>query len=447
MKKAYYIFLMICAAVLSSCESYPVYELPQMETLAVTDITTTTAVLHATMTNDVIPSKTLVQRGFRLSEDENFDGAVREYTCDTENVLMTEDNMRSFSLPVTDLAPGTTYYVRVWIDHSNAHDQRIYGNTVSFTTEESITPNISLTLNDIISITSCTARTTGTYTASNCTIDKLGILISKTPNPTVDSYWKRFWITTATDFWSNLYDLQPSTTYYVRADAKDTEGNIYYSNIRSFTTKSEPGGSFTVNDFIGTYTMKAYSPWEEKNVTWTDVQVIQYNLDTVTIVGVDNNENYRMVGIFDKGRQVLRIESNWYWEDYTFDYNGKTCVAIMTPVYYNSSDNTGYVITEGGRNGLGEIWLKKQGTTAYAFVASDGDTHEGYYANGFIFNYFVFPEQNENPGYSNIYTQVTMTRTSTTTTKSAPARISASTKIRPYEKKNKNSSSATHSMR
>lgn len=449
MKNARYIFMMICAAVLVCCEPFPVYELPKMETEEVkdTEVTATTAVLYGTMTNATIPSNSAVRRGFQVSQDPDFQSSM-EYECDTAAVLMSEENMRYFRLEITGLAPATTYYARVWIDKSDEYAQRIYGNTVSFTTEESKGPNITLVLNDIISVTSCTSRTTGTCTAENCTVSKLGILISKKPNPTVDSYTSRFWITTATDFWVNLYNLDPATTYYVRADAFDTDGNIYYSNVRSFTTKSELGGSLTVSDFYGTYTMTAYSPWQSKNVTWTDVQVIKDNQDTVTIVGIDNNENYRVVGIFDKGRQVIRLESNWYWGGYTFDVDGKTCAAQFTPVYYNSSDRMAYHVTNGGRNGHGEIWLQKTGTNTFAFVSSDGDTNLGYLANGFFFQYFILPDMTERAGYSNVYTRVKMTRTSTTTTKSAPARIPALPNSHKYEKISTNSSvDAARSMR
>lgn len=433
MKKAYYIFLMICAAVLSSCESYPVYELPQMETLAVTDITTTTAVLHATMTNDVIPSKTLVQRGFRLSEDVNFDGAVREYTCDTENVLMTEDNMRSFSLPVTDLAPGTTYYVRVWIDHSNAHDQRIYGNTASFTTEGQAQEDktITLKLSAATNITANTADMKGTITIGKDavgTITECGFICAQDPQPTMEAslyhYW-RFNSSYNSNFntWKGTIQLsgtvnklKPNMQYYYRMYYQI--GDVYYydTDIRTFTTPHSP--TYTVAQVMAiynnlnlpsgvmsdaTYTVRGYvTKWYSG---YPDFPNAQCWIDDSANGSTSLLQCYRLTGVNPSDQRTLVVGDYIEAQDcYLKNYNGKAELvngtftvlqAAPTPLdeilgtymmsaktgnfvfYETTQDVTWYgirIIPYGGGNGVKVIGLYQGNSNYVAYGTYDSST-------------------------------------------------------------------------
>lgn len=412
-------------ALFTSCEKMPDVELPSVVTNDATNITSYNAVLNATFTIEGERGIS-ARRAYEISEtEENLPN--HQYYYDDEWTSLTGST--TISVIMNSLSPGTTYYYRAVLFPKNSDfSAPVYGNVVSFTTEETTDPVISLTLNEIKSITSCTSRTTGSYNVQKCTMKTLGMLVSTNSTPTTSSYTKRFTISfsdaVSSDFWANVYNLNPSTKYYLRAYAIDENSNVYYSNIRSFTTKTEPGGSLTVSDFIGTFTLDAYSPWESKDVTLSNVQIREYNNDTVYAVGMMSSdgissENFLALGVFDQGRQIIRFESGWYWGDYSFTYKGKTCVAVFYPSFYDSSDETAYLITDGGRYGSGEIWLKKTGTSSYAFVASDGDSGRGYYANGFDFDYYTLSEWDKQ-GHSDVYTNVKLTRTSTSTSSNAP---------------------------
>lgn len=420
-KQFYYIniIVLLCIIVFTSCEKMPDVVLPSVVTNEVTNIQDNEAVLNATFTFDEKRSFK-ARRAFEISDTEEALSSHQYYYDDDwtaeDGYWKTLTGSTTISASINSLSPGTTYYCRaVLFPKNTAYSKPIYGNVVSFkTTGTQVRPSVTIMTEKVESVTSTTAKVYAKCSASNVTIIDVGILISRAQKPTIDnnsgiSSFKKYSELFRT-FW---HALSPATKYFVRAYAKDSDDKYYYGEVLTFTTKTEPGGPLTVGDFVGTYTVNAYSPWEKKNITWNNVQFKIHNGDTIYASGWDNNSKYEAFGVFDKGLQVLRFESSWYYEDLSFAYGDSTVYALFTPVWYNSSDNLAYHIESGGKSTYGEIWLKKTSTNNYEFVSCDGDSDDGYYANGFIFiyesrNYFSIC------GNSNVYTNVKMTRTSTT---------------------------------
>ncbi len=414
------IVALLCIVSFTSCEKMPDVALPSVVTNEATNIQSNEAILNATFSFDTDRSF-MVRRAFEISDTEGTLSS-HQYYYDDEWTTLTGST--SISVAMNSLSPATTYYYRAVLFPKNTdYSKPVYGNVVSFKTIEDLyQPSVTITTDKVISVTSTTARVYGKCTASNVTIIDVGILISRAQNPTIDNnngvssfnkYSKSF-----RTFW---YSLKPATEYYVCAYAEDSDGQYYYGDVLTFTTKAEPGGPLTVNDFVGTYTLNAYSPWEKKNISWNNVKLTIYNGDTLAATGWDNNSKFKAVGVFDKGLQVVRFESSWYYENLSFSYRDSTVYAIFTPVWYNSANDTAYFIESGGKSTHGEIWLQQTSTNNYEFVAGDGESDEGYYANGFIFsyesiNYFTLC------GHSYVYTNARMTRTSTSTTNNAPRR-------------------------
>ena len=400
--------------------------LPEVQVENAIAITQTSAVLQGKVSNNAGRSEDILFY-FEWAEDS---AMVMPHSTDADTISLSKDAGTTVSCRISELTPGTKYYYRACLaKFSGRYSRPVYSTIGSFTTDN-VSPGITVVTKEMGTVTSCTARSYVSITVSGCTLKEGGMLLTdKEITPTTSNYLqKRSGTNTeAIVFWR---DLKPSTTYRVRAYAIDEKGTVYYGETRSFTTKSEPGGSLTVSDFLGTYTVNAYSPWESKNVTWTSVKIAVYNQDTVVASGWDDKTYFLALGIFDKGRQIVRFESSWRWKKQTFTYDGTTCVGLFTPTYYNSSDNEAYLIQNGGRNNKGEIWLKKTGTNAFQFVASDGDNVYGMYANGFMFIY-VTPEELEEKGYSNVYTNVKFTRTSTSTT--APLRMPGEQEIQSIQ--------------
>lgn len=449
MKKSIYSLLAI-AMLLSACKSEIIdYSLPEITTLDATTITYRSAILHGAITGD-IPYESYVWRAFDISTSPNFDSSERCFV-DKQPVRLSKDDMSSFSASVFSLSPSTTYYYRAVILKNSNLSADIYGNVKSFTTSETpvdppvSTPKVEFTV-QLSSVTSSTVIVSASCKAENCTITKIGDLLGDETcsTPTINNSLDNSTYDNYTSISFQWYSLNPSTQYYVRIYAVDTENNVYYSAVYPFTTKDEQGGSLTVNDFIGTYTLTAYSPWESKTVTWTDLQIIPYNGDTVVAVGFDDSEELRAVGIFDQGLQKVRFESEWYFEAYQFNYNSQACVAQFMPAYYSSAEKKAYTLDSGGKFARGEICLKKSSGNTYNFVSCDGATFDNYYANGFIFDYYSLSDWSF-VGSSNVYVNASMQQTSTTTNRALPAKKQLRNKVKQqiqYENNNAHRHSA-----
>src|SRR5690606_24869995 len=126
----------------------------------------------------------------------------------------------SFSAVMENLEENTTYYVRAYA--TNSADTG-YGNTITFTTPVNITiPVLSTTA--VSNLGPNTATSGGSITSNGGgTITVSGICWSKTNNPTTaDS--KTSGTTASGSFVAVMDNLDPSTTYYVRAYATNSAG-------------------------------------------------------------------------------------------------------------------------------------------------------------------------------------------------------------------------------
>ncbi|MEE0266897.1 MAG: M6 family metalloprotease domain-containing protein [Bacteroidales bacterium] len=96
----------------------------------------------------------------------------------------------------------------------------------------------------------------------NNNVHTLGICLSTNPNPTIDDIVILNPVTTET-FHINLTDLTPSTTYYVKAFARNN-GHISYGEEISFTTKCSRVENYPL--FVNTDQIQ---PCVEINTSWT----------------------------------------------------------------------------------------------------------------------------------------------------------------------------------
>lgn len=114
----------------------------------------------------------------------------------------------------------------------------LYLDNVAFTT--SVSANLpTVTTTSASSITSSSAVTGGNVTSDGgATVTERGVCYSTSQNPTTSNSKVTSGSGTGS-FTCNLTGLQPNTTYYVRAYAKNSVGTAYGSQI-SFTTSSAP---------------------------------------------------------------------------------------------------------------------------------------------------------------------------------------------------------------
>ncbi len=136
----------------------------------------------------------------------------------------------SFSSNITSLLPNKIYYVRAYATNSN---NIYYSNQTAIS---SLSTTASLTTADTSNITQTTAICGGNIINNGgVNVTERGVCWSTSTNPTISNN-KTSNGSSNGSFTSNLSNLLPNTTYYIRAYATNSAGTSYGNNV-SFTTK------------------------------------------------------------------------------------------------------------------------------------------------------------------------------------------------------------------
>lgn len=135
----------------------------------------------------------------------------------------------TFSVELTDLAPGTTYYVRAYATNSAG---TAYGSEKTLTTDATLP---TVTTGEVSNITQTTAQGSGNVTNSGgANVTERGVCWSTSHNPTISG--NHAYNGTGTGGYTvNMTGLTANTHYYVRAYAKNSAG-VSYGNEVDFTT-------------------------------------------------------------------------------------------------------------------------------------------------------------------------------------------------------------------
>ncbi len=192
-------------------------------TLAVTDITSTTATGNGDLADIGIPNAT--QHGVCWNTTGNPD----VFDNKTEEGAATVTG--AFTSSITGLSVYTTYYVRAYA--INAADT-VYGGEVNFTT---LPVAITVSTQEVTEISTSTATGNGNIIdlgIPNPT--QHGVCWNTTGNPDVfDSKTEEGAATVAGAFTSSITGLSAFTTYYVRAYAINAADTVYGGEV-NFTT-------------------------------------------------------------------------------------------------------------------------------------------------------------------------------------------------------------------
>jgi len=193
--------------------------LPVLTTSMVSDITATTATCGGNITSD--GGFAVTARGVCWSINSN-PTITDAYTTDGTGT-------GSFTSNLTNLQPGTVYYVRAYATNSVGTS---YGNEQSFTTQDGV---ITITTTTVTSITATSAVSGGDITTDGgATVTVRGVCWSINSNPTITDAHTTDGTGTGV-FISNLTGLSLNTTYNVRAYATNSVGTSY-GNEQTFTT-------------------------------------------------------------------------------------------------------------------------------------------------------------------------------------------------------------------
>lgn len=217
---------------------FKTYALPEVRTEEVADIQVNTVLLSATLVFD--GNDTATVKGFCWSDKA-------EPTIDGDHIA--EDTTSAhYTYLLPELLPATEYHVRAYAKNKIGV---AYGEEKTFTTsKEIVSPTVTTAA--ITQITETTAVAGGNVTSDGgASVTERGVVYATTQNPTTNNSK----VTSGTgtgSFTCNLTDLQPNTTYYVRAYATNEVGTAYSEEV-SFTTKE-----VSVSDPTGTENGYAY---------------------------------------------------------------------------------------------------------------------------------------------------------------------------------------------
>jgi hypothetical protein len=197
------------------------FAFPSVSTLSASIVTSTTATIEIDITNDggqYVYSKGIVFGTLNNPTLENFSKQAGNGTG-------------LFSLTIDNLLPNTTYYARGFGTNSKGTG---YGSSISFLTNPPSIP--VLITNNVISVTQNSAISGGVITDDGgSSITARGVVWSTSQNPTILDN-KTVDGADSGNFNSNLTELSPNTTYYIRAYAINEIGTSYGNQI-SFKTE------------------------------------------------------------------------------------------------------------------------------------------------------------------------------------------------------------------
>lgn len=238
MKKELLCLLIVLEIVFAGCKKAV---LPTMETTSPSDLTMTQVVIGGLITSD--GGDKIIERGICWGRDINpFLDA---------NIIKAGQDGDSFTCTITGLEPSTTYYARAYAINNQGVG---YGNQIGFITlaDNGGDPNAfpMVETSPVRDITATNALGSGVVTATGGSVVlERGVCWSTQTNPIVSGNHAVAGSGAGT-FSCVMMDLEPNTTYYVRAYAINNMG-IGYGNEVNFTTLSGSGGGNTLEGVIG----------------------------------------------------------------------------------------------------------------------------------------------------------------------------------------------------
>jgi uncharacterized protein (TIGR02145 family) len=255
------------------------------------------------------------------------------------------------------LNPGTLYYVRAYATNSEGTS---YGLQVSFTTAVT---KPKVTTSAVSSVTDSSAVSGGNVTSTGgAAVTARGVCWSLSQNPTISDYKTTNGSGTGS-FVSQLTELQPNTTYYIRAYATNIAGTGYGIQ-RSFTTQvglpkltTAPVTNITETTATG-----------GGNVTSTggaavSVKGICWSLSQNPTTADSKTEDGSGAGIFTSSMTGLQPNKTYYVRAYAINSKGTgygsqvsfiTSTALPQVATGTISDTTSTTATVNGNNVLSD---------------------------------------------------------------------------------------------
>jgi hypothetical protein len=343
---------------------------PTVTTSQVTNVQQTTATGGGNVTNS--GGATVTARGICWSTSHNPTTSGSHANSGT--------GTGSFSVNMTGLTPGTTYYVRAYAINSAGTS---YGSEVSFTTQQAITlPTV--TTGQVTNIQQTSATGGGNVTNSGgANVTERGICWGTSHNPTTSGSHASNGTGTGS-YTVNMSGLSPSTTYYVRAYAINSQGTAYGSEVTFTTAAGLPTVTTSQVTNItqtsatggGNVTATGGANVTERGICWGT----SHNPTTSN----SHANNGTGTGTYTVNMTSLTSNTTYYVRAYAINSAG---TAYGSEVSFITSDLPSYTIavsanpSSGGTVGGGGTYQQGQSCTVTA-LANSGYTFTNWTENG-----------------------------------------------------------------
>jgi len=353
-------------------------KLPGVSTGLVTNITFKTAKADGTVNSD--GGYTVESRGVCWSQNSN--PTIDDYT------LTSGKGKGKFNCQLENLKSGTQYYLRAFAVNKLGTQ---YGNEQSFTTQYVKAPTVTTDMVSAISNTS--AKVGGTVTdEGGATVTQRGICYMEGDDtPTLSNISSNNG--EGIGYFEHIISgLKPNTAYSYRAYATNSSGTGYGNTVK-FTTSNEQLG-FTLNDYLGNYSITYKEGSNNTYVTYNPVEILEYffpdeGLDAFVSGLMRGQSSFEAYGIWDANSHCILLQGGYYNPSLTFYFNDAPNVlyyGVFFPVFRNESTNTFYYLS-GGDIECGEAILKKHSNGTISFEGAAPDNNNRI-ANGFVYCYY-----------------------------------------------------------
>jgi uncharacterized protein (TIGR02145 family) len=327
-KKNLFLFPAFCLAMFLlfqwSCKKEDPVVPPEISTIAITEITTTSAKSGGNVISDgggAITARGLVWRTSTGPTLEQHTGMKNEGT-----------GTGIFSSDIMGLSPNVQYFVRAFATNSTG---TVYGNELQFTTS-GVTATV--TTADITNVTQTTATGGGNVTIDgNPSVSACGIVWNTVSGPTIET---KLGMTNdgagSGSFTSNLTALAPKTTYYVRAYATNNVGTSY-GEEKSFVTPNNDGnpciGMPSVTDARDNNTYNTVQIgercWLKENLKYlpevyaangsgstTNPHYYVYDYNGTSVAAAKSTDNYQHYGVlYNHAAAINACPAGWRLPD------------------------------------------------------------------------------------------------------------------------------------
>ena len=317
--------------------------------------------------------------------------ATHEYPTTSDGFFQEAGGgVGSFTVSMTDLGVGTTYYVRAYAVTPNG---TFYGDQKSFTTQNGIP---TITTADVSIIGSSWAYSGGNITdGGGLAVTVRGLCWSLSPNPTLADSHSANGSGTGS-FTGYITGLSLNTTYYVRAYATNTYMTVY-GNEQSFTTESDddhayvdlglPSGTLWAVCNVGADSPVEYGDFfawgETESKSTYNWRTYQYcNGSFTNLTKYCNNANYGYHGFTDNLTTLLPEDdaatANW----------GADWRTPIKDEWQELLDNT--TCTWTNQNGVnGSLFTASNGNSLFLPAPKNSGSY-GDYCSGSLYTYYPF---------------------------------------------------------